>query len=142
MLGYRDESEVSADLARAVEAAATKSREAADTIAELDASTIQIGTGVKLMTGIAAQTNLLVLNATIEAARAGRCRPRFRGRRERGKGARQRDGPAHPGDRDPDQRDPRPDRRCGPEHRRDRHDRHCPGSDAVRRRRPGPRVGP
>jgi methyl-accepting chemotaxis protein len=44
---------------------------AARTIADLDASSAEIGTVVKLITGIASQTNLLALNATIEAARAG-----------------------------------------------------------------------
>jgi hypothetical protein len=62
---------VSKDLARAVEAAVTKAREAAGTVAELDSSSVQIGAVVKLITGIASQTNLLALNATIEAARAG-----------------------------------------------------------------------
>jgi PAS domain-containing protein len=62
---------VSADLARAVEAAVTRSAAAARTIAALDASSVKIGEVVKLITGIASQTNLLALNATIEAARAG-----------------------------------------------------------------------
>ncbi|MCU1692206.1 MAG: mcp1 [Frankiales bacterium] len=62
---------VSHDLAGAVEAAVGKAREAAGTIAALDASSSQIGAVVKLITGIAAQTNMLALNATIEAARAG-----------------------------------------------------------------------
>jgi PAS domain S-box-containing protein len=62
---------VSADLARAVDAAVTRSASAAQTIAALDASSVKIGEVVKLITGIASQTNLLALNATIEAARAG-----------------------------------------------------------------------
>ena len=62
---------VSADLSNAVAAAVTRAREAARAIGELDASSAQIGTVVKLITGIASQTNLLALNATIEAARAG-----------------------------------------------------------------------
>ena len=62
---------VSADLARAVEAAVTRSAAAARTITALDASSVKIGEVVKLITGIASQTNLLALNATIEAARAG-----------------------------------------------------------------------
>ncbi|MCU1607296.1 MAG: methyl-accepting chemotaxis sensory transducer [Modestobacter sp.] len=62
---------VSSDLSRAVELAVTRASHAAKTIAELDASSAEIGTVVKLITGIASQTNLLALNATIEAARAG-----------------------------------------------------------------------
>jgi PAS domain S-box-containing protein len=62
---------VSADLSRAVEAAVARAGRAAQTIAELDASSAKIGEVVKLITGIASQTNLLALNATIEAARAG-----------------------------------------------------------------------
>jgi PAS domain S-box-containing protein len=62
---------VSGDLSRAVELAVARASHAAETIAELDASSAEIGTVVKLITGIASQTNLLALNATIEAARAG-----------------------------------------------------------------------
>jgi PAS domain S-box-containing protein len=62
---------VSSDLSRAVELAVARASHAAKTIAELDASSAEIGTVVKLITGIASQTNLLALNATIEAARAG-----------------------------------------------------------------------
>ena len=62
---------VSADLAHAVGAAVAKSQQAAGTIADLDASSARIGDVVKMITGIAAQTNMLALNATIEAARAG-----------------------------------------------------------------------
>jgi PAS domain S-box-containing protein len=62
---------VSVELSRAVEAAVTRAGRAAQTIAELDASSAKIGEVVKLITGIASQTNLLALNATIEAARAG-----------------------------------------------------------------------
>ena len=62
---------VSGDLSRAVEAAVARAGRAAQTIAELDASSAKIGEVVKLITGIASQTNLLALNATIEAARAG-----------------------------------------------------------------------
>jgi PAS domain S-box-containing protein len=62
---------VSSDLSRAVELAVARASQAAKTIAELDASSAEIGTVVKLITGIASQTNLLALNATIEAARAG-----------------------------------------------------------------------
>jgi len=62
---------VSTDLSQAVTAAVTKAADAARTIADLDASSEQIGAVVKLITGIASQTNLLALNATIEAARAG-----------------------------------------------------------------------
>jgi PAS domain S-box-containing protein len=62
---------VSADLSSAVELAVARASQAAKTIAELDASSAEIGTVVKLITGIASQTNLLALNATIEAARAG-----------------------------------------------------------------------
>jgi PAS domain S-box-containing protein len=62
---------VSVDLSNAVELAVARASQAAGTIAELDASSAEIGTVVKLITGIASQTNLLALNATIEAARAG-----------------------------------------------------------------------
>jgi len=62
---------VSVELSRAVEAAVARAGRAAQTIAELDASSAKIGEVVKLITGIASQTNLLALNATIEAARAG-----------------------------------------------------------------------
>jgi PAS domain S-box-containing protein len=62
---------VSVDLSSAVELAVARASQAARTIAELDASSAEIGTVVKLITGIASQTNLLALNATIEAARAG-----------------------------------------------------------------------
>ena len=62
---------VSTDLSGAVELAVARASHAAKTIAELDASSAEIGTVVKLITGIASQTNLLALNATIEAARAG-----------------------------------------------------------------------
>jgi PAS domain S-box-containing protein len=62
---------VSSDLSRAVELAVARASHAARTIADLDASSAEIGTVVKLITGIASQTNLLALNATIEAARAG-----------------------------------------------------------------------
>ena len=62
---------VSSDLSGAVELAVARAGHAATTIAELDASSAEIGAVVKLITGIASQTNLLALNATIEAARAG-----------------------------------------------------------------------
>jgi PAS domain S-box-containing protein len=62
---------VSADLNRAVEEAVSSADQTAKTIAGLDESSAQIGTVIKLITGIASQTNLLALNATIEAARAG-----------------------------------------------------------------------
>jgi methyl-accepting chemotaxis protein len=42
-----------------------------ETISQLDTSSAQIGTVIKMITAIAEQTNLLALNATIEAARAG-----------------------------------------------------------------------
>jgi methyl-accepting chemotaxis protein len=41
------------------------------TVAQLGASSTEIGNVIKVITGIAEQTNLLALNATIEAARAG-----------------------------------------------------------------------
>ena len=62
---------VSTDLSQAVEAAAARADQAAKIIAKLNESSAEIGTVVKLITGIASQTNLLALNATIEAARAG-----------------------------------------------------------------------
>jgi len=62
---------VSADLSRAVADVVSQAEHAARTVADLDASSTQIGAVVKLITGIASQTNLLALNATIEAARAG-----------------------------------------------------------------------
>ncbi|MEZ5219588.1 MAG: methyl-accepting chemotaxis protein [Ilumatobacteraceae bacterium] len=62
---------VSTDLSEAVEAAASQADQAAAVIARLNDSSAEIGTVVKLITGIASQTNLLALNATIEAARAG-----------------------------------------------------------------------
>ena len=51
--------------------AVESARTAEGTIAKLDASSVQIGSVLKLITSIAEQTNLLALNATIEAARAG-----------------------------------------------------------------------
>jgi PAS domain S-box-containing protein len=62
---------VSADLSTSVSLAVERAARAAQTIADLDASSAKIGAVVKLITGIASQTNLLALNATIEAARAG-----------------------------------------------------------------------
>lgn len=62
---------VSSDLSQAVVAAVRGADEAARTIAELDASSAEIGAVINLIAGIASQTNLLALNATIEAARAG-----------------------------------------------------------------------
>lgn len=46
-------------------------RRVSSTVANLDTSSREIGSVVKLITTIAQQTNLLALNATIEAARAG-----------------------------------------------------------------------
>jgi len=46
-------------------------RVANESVARLGDTSTEIGTVVKLITGIAQQTNLLALNATIEAARAG-----------------------------------------------------------------------
>ncbi len=46
-------------------------RDAGDTVANLGASSAEIGSVIKTITSIAEQTNLLALNATIEAARAG-----------------------------------------------------------------------
>jgi len=52
-------------------AAATASKSAQETMAELTEATARIGSVAKLIADIACQTNLLALNATIEAARAG-----------------------------------------------------------------------
>jgi methyl-accepting chemotaxis protein len=55
-----------------IAAEAVKQAEKTDTrIAELSQAANRIGDVVKLITGVAEQTNLLALNATIEAARAG-----------------------------------------------------------------------
>jgi methyl-accepting chemotaxis protein len=51
--------------------AVTAADAASARLADLSASSQEIGTVVELISGIAAQTNLLALNATIEAARAG-----------------------------------------------------------------------
>ncbi len=66
------------EIARTVNAAVAVAQEAVDeaaaataVIADLGASSEQIGQVVRLITSIAEQTNLLALNATIEAARAG-----------------------------------------------------------------------
>ena len=60
----------SSAVAVAAEAVAA-AQEATERLAQLSASSQEIGSVVQLISGIAAQTNLLALNATIEAARAG-----------------------------------------------------------------------
>ncbi|MEV6846317.1 methyl-accepting chemotaxis protein [Actinoplanes sp. NPDC051411] len=49
----------------------TNAEAARATVRKLTSSSAEIGSGIKLITGIAGQTNLLALNATIEAARTG-----------------------------------------------------------------------
>ena len=51
----------------------TVARTGAPPANQLDASSIQIGTVVKLITGFAAQTNLLALHTTLEAAGDAGC---------------------------------------------------------------------
>ncbi|MEZ5257417.1 MAG: methyl-accepting chemotaxis protein [Ilumatobacteraceae bacterium] len=51
--------------------AAAMARTTNETVAQLGASSAEIGSVVATITSIAEQTNLLALNATIEAARAG-----------------------------------------------------------------------
>ena len=63
----RDVTAASAQAAQAV----AETREAADVVARLGASSSEIVAVLKAVTSIAEQTNLLALNATIEAARAG-----------------------------------------------------------------------
>ncbi len=51
--------------------AVTQAESASELMAQLGASSAEIGKVIKVITSIAQQTNLLALNATIEAARAG-----------------------------------------------------------------------
>ena len=59
------------EAAKVAAQAVTFSESTASTVADLGASSREIGNVVKVITSIAEQTNLLALNATIEAARAG-----------------------------------------------------------------------
>ena len=66
--------EIAQNAAQAADVASRAVRlasETTDTVGRLGESSRQIGDVVRLITGIAEQTNLLALNATIEAARAG-----------------------------------------------------------------------
>ncbi len=59
------------EAARVASSAVETAHSTTTTVNQLGASSTEIGNAVKLITGIAEQTNLLALNATIEAARAG-----------------------------------------------------------------------
>jgi methyl-accepting chemotaxis protein len=67
----REIAESASDAARVAASAVEAATSASGTVAQLDASSAEIGNVLKLITAIAEQTNLLALNATIEAARAG-----------------------------------------------------------------------
>ncbi|WP_299038443.1 methyl-accepting chemotaxis protein [uncultured Pseudokineococcus sp.] len=60
-----------AEAARVAQEAVAIAGETTQTVAQLGASSQEVGAVVRLITSIAEQTNLLALNATIEAARAG-----------------------------------------------------------------------
>jgi methyl-accepting chemotaxis protein len=67
----REISQSAVEAARVGDDAANLAVSTNDTVAQLGASSREIGEVIKLITSIAEQTNLLALNATIEAARAG-----------------------------------------------------------------------
>jgi methyl-accepting chemotaxis protein len=67
----REISQSAVEAARVGDEAAGLAVSTNDTVAQLGASSREIGEVIKLITSIAEQTNLLALNATIEAARAG-----------------------------------------------------------------------
>jgi methyl-accepting chemotaxis protein len=67
----REIAQNAADAARVAAQAVDAARETNTIVAQLGQSSNEIGQIVKVITGIAQQTDLLALNATIEAARAG-----------------------------------------------------------------------